>query len=135
MFKSVTTLFAALIASLVFVGSATTAGAGYGYGHRHHGCCRPIAPTYHYKTKKIYKNVTRYHDSWRKYVPRIHRIVNVTRYQPIINIHKVYRIHTDIVGVVHNRYEHRVQWLRPIKHVTASVRHYRHCGCSWHHHY
>jgi hypothetical protein len=136
MFKSITAVFAAVIAGSVLVGSATTASAGYGYGHRHHGCCGPIAPTYHYKTKRIYKHVTRYHDTWRtKYVPRIHRIVNVTRYQPIINIHKVNRIHTKIVGVVHNRYEHRAVWLRPIRYVSLSTRHYTHCGCSSHHHY
>jgi hypothetical protein len=136
MLKSVTALFGTLIAAWILVGSATSATAGSGYGHRHHGCCGPIPPTYHYKTKNIYKHVTRYSDVWRtRYVPRIHRIVHVTRYQPIINIHKVKRIHTKIVGVVHNRYQHVSQWLPAKKYVSVSVRHYTHCGCSSHSHY
>jgi hypothetical protein len=129
MFKSVTALSAALIVGLALVGSATDASAGY--RHHHHGCCGPIAPSYTYSTKKVYKNVTHYRDVHRtKYVKRIKRIIHVTRIQPIIHIHNVTRVHTRIVGVVHRVHQREVQYLPAKRYVTSSVVHLRpHCAC------
>lgn len=61
MLKFATALSAAPIMGWALVGSATTASAGY----RQKGCCGPIPPSYTYKTKKVYKNITRYRDVWR----------------------------------------------------------------------
>jgi hypothetical protein len=136
MLKSLTALFAALIAGFVLVGSATDASAGYGY-HRHKGCCGgPIPPTYIYKTHKVYKNVTRYSNVYRtKYVPRIHRIVYVNRIQPIIHVYKVKRVHTNIVGVVRNVKQYVTQRLPAKTYVTSRVSYSTHCACSYRHRY
>jgi hypothetical protein len=129
MLKFVTALSAALIIGWALVGSATTASAR----HRHHGCCGPIPPSYTYKTKKVYKNITRHHDVWRtRYVKRTKRIVHVTRIQPIVHVHNVTRVHTRIVGVVHPVHQRVTQWLPPRRYVTNSVVHLRpECGCSY----
>lgn len=128
MLKSVTALSAALIMGWALVGSATTASAGY----RHHGCCGPVPPSYTYKVKKVYKNITRHRDVWRtKYVKRTKRIVHVLRIQPIIHIHNVTRVHTKIVGVVYPVHQRVTQYLPAKKYVTNSVVHLRpQCGCS-----
>ena len=129
MLKLVTALSAALIAGAL-VGSATTASAG----GRHSGCCGPIPPSYTYKIKKVYKDVTRHRDVSRtKYVQRIKRIVHVTQIQPIIRVHSVTRVHTHIVGVVHPVHERVMQRLPARTYVTNSVVYLRpQCGCSSH---
>lgn len=128
MLRFVTALSAALIAGSALVGSATTASAG----GKHRGCCGPIPPSYTYKTKKIFKNVTHHRDVYRnKYVKRIKRIVHVTRIQPIVRVHNVTRVHTRIVGVVHPVHQRVTQWLPPRRYVTNSVVYLRpQCGCS-----
>lgn len=134
MLKSVSALIGALVVGWAIAGSATEASAY----HRHHGCCGPIPPSYYYHTKKVHKNVFHKHDVYRtKYVKRIHRIVHVTRIKPIVHVYNVTRVHTNIVGVVHNKYEHHTQWLPAKKIVTNRVVHLRpHCGCGGgHHHY
>jgi hypothetical protein len=133
MLKTVTALLGALIAAWVLVGSATEASAGYGY--RHHGCCGGghIRPTYTYKTIKVYKHFTRYHDVWRtKYVKRIHKYVHVTRFQPIYNIHVVKRIHHRIVARVYPVHVWKKVWLAPKKYYSYSVKNIG-CRCSYHH--
>jgi hypothetical protein len=129
MSKFATALCAALIIGWALVGSAATASAG----HRHHGCCGPLPPSYTYSTKNVYKNVTRHHDVYHtQYVPRTKRYVHVTRIQPIVHIHNVTRVHTNLVGVVHPVHEHATQWLPARTYVTNSVVHLRpNCGCSY----
>src|SRR5947209_7259054 len=98
MFKWVTALSAALFAAGAFISSATDASAHHRRGH---GCstCRPIPPSYSYKTKTLHKHVTRYRDvEHTRYVKRIHPIVHVTRIQPVVHVHRVTRVHTRIVG-------------------------------------
>jgi hypothetical protein len=128
MWKSVTSLSAALILGLALFGSATTANAGA----RSKGCCGPIPPSYTYKTKKVYKNVKSYRDVYRtKYVKRIKRVVHVTRIQPIIRVHKVTRVHTRIVGVVHPVHRRVTKVLPAKRYVTSSVVHLRpKCACA-----
>jgi len=129
MLKSVTALLVALIVGSGLVGSATTANAG----HRHHGgCCGPIAPSYVYKVKRVFKSITHHRDVYHvKYVKRIKRIIHVTRIQPIIRIHNVTRVHTNIVGVVHTVHQHTTQVLPAKRYVTNSVVHLRPtCGCA-----
>lgn len=129
MLKLVTALSGALIVGWALVGSATDANAG----HRRHGCCGPIPPSYTYKTKKVHKHVTRYRDVHRtKYVKRIKPIVHVTRLQPVLHVHKVTRVHTRIVGVVHPVHQHVTQVLPPMRYVTSSVVYLRpQCGCAY----
>lgn len=129
MSKFVTALSAVLIAGWALVGSATIANAG----HRGHGCCGPIPPSYTYKTKKLYKNITHYRDVHRtKYVKRIKRIVHVTRIQPVVHVHNVTRVHTRIVGVVYPVHERVTQFLPPQRYVTNSVVYLRpQCGCGY----
>ena len=96
MLKFGTALVAALIIGWGLVGSATTASAR----HHHRGCCGPLPPSYSYSTKNVHKHITRHHDVYRtRYVKRIKRYVHVTRIQPIVHIHNVKRVHTNIVGV------------------------------------
>src|SRR3979411_2808444 len=107
MLKFVTALFAALIIGWALVGSATTASAR----HRHHGCCGPLPPSYTYKTRNVYKNITRHHDVWRtRYVKRIKPIVHVTRIRPIVHVHNVTRVHTKLVGGAHLGPTRETQW-------------------------
>jgi hypothetical protein len=132
MLKFVTALAGALVAGLALAGSATDASAGY--GHRRHGCCGPIAPTYHYHNKIVKKNVWRHHNLWRtKYVPRIHRIVEVTRIRPIIHVHDVTHVHHKIVGVVRPVHQHMTQWLPAHTYVTHKRFDTWSCGCSYRH--
>ena len=130
MLKFGSALFAALIMAWALVGSAATASAGH---HRHHGCCGPIPPSYTYKTKNVYKHITRHHDVYRtRYVKRIKRYVHVTRIQPIVHIHNVKRVHTNIVGVVHPVHERATQWLPARTYTTSSTVYLRpECGCSY----
>ena len=129
MLKFATALSAAVIIGWALVGSATSASAG----HRNHGCCGPIPPSYTYKTKNVYKNITRHHDVYRtKYVKRTKRIVHVTRIQPIVHVHNVTRVHTNIVGVVHPVHQRVTQYLPARTYVTNSVVHLRpECGCGY----
>jgi hypothetical protein len=131
MLKFVTALSAALIIGWASVGTATTANAGY----RHHGCCGPIAPSYTYKTKKVYKNVTRYRDVYRtRYVKRIKRYVHVTRIQPVIYVHNVKRVHTNIVGVVYPVHQRVTQYLPAKTYARNSTVYLRpQCACSSYH--
>jgi hypothetical protein len=129
MSKFVTALSAALIVGWTLVGSATDASAG----HRHKGCCGPIPPSYTHKTKTVHKHVTHYRDVQRtRYVKRIKPIVHVTRIQPVVHVHKVTRVHTRIVGVVHPVHRHVTQVLPPMHYVTSSVVYLRpQCGCAF----
>ena len=131
MLKFVTALSAALIIGWALVGSATTASAG-GYGYGKSGCCGPLPPSYTYKTKKVYKNITRYRDVYRtKYVKRTKRYVHVTRIQPIIHIRNVKRVHTRMVGVVYPVH-HRVTQYLPAKTYSTHSTVYLgpRCACS-----
>ena len=129
MLKSVTALSAALIVAGALVSSASPASARH---NRHHGCCGPLPPSYTYKTKNVYKHVTRHHDVWRtRYVKRIKPIVHVTRIQPIVHVHNVTRVHTNVVGVVHPVHYRATQWLPPRVYATNSVVHLPpNCGCG-----
>ena len=128
MSRFVTALAAALIAAAAFAASGTTASAGY----RGHGCCGPVAPSYTYKTKKVFKNVTRYRDVHRtRYVQRIKRIVHVTRVQPVVHVHNVTRVHTHVVGVVRPVHHRQIQVLPVRTYATNSVVYLRpQCGCG-----
>jgi hypothetical protein len=130
MLRFATALSAALMIGWALVGSASPASAGY---HRHHGCCGPLPPSYSYKTRNVYKNVTRHHDVYRtRYVKRIKPIVHVTRIQPIVHVHNVTRVHTNLVGVVYPVHHRVTQWLPARHYVTNSVVHLRpNCGCSY----
>lgn len=132
MLKLVSALFAGLIAGWALVGSTTTASAHY----RHYGCCGPVAPSYIFKTKKVYKNYTHVRNVWRtKYVKRNHLIVHVTRIQPIVHVHNITRVHTKVVGMVRNVHVWKTKYLPAKKYYTNQVVHLRpHCACS-HHHY
>jgi hypothetical protein len=130
MLRFATALPAALIVGWALVGSASPASAGY---HRHHGCCGPLPPSYSYKTRNVYKNVTRHHDVYRtRYVKRIKPIVHVTRIQPIVHVHNVTRVHTNLVGVVYPVHHYVTQVLPTRTYATNSTVYLRpHCGCSY----
>lgn len=131
MSRFVALVSAALAAGWVAFAAPTAANAG----HRGCGKCGgPIAPSYTYKTKKVFKTVKHYRDVTRtKYVQRTHHIVHVTKVQPIIRVHNVTRIHTQIVSVVRPVHQ-RVTKVLPAKRiVTNSVVHLRPtCGCKAH---
>ena len=129
MSKFVTALAATLVAAWAVVGSATTASAHH---HRGHGCCGPVPPSYTYKTRKVFKDVTRYRDVHRtKYVQRIKRVVHVTRVQPVVHVHNVTRVHTHVVGVVHPVHQRVVRVLPVRVYATNSVVYLRpQCGCG-----
>jgi hypothetical protein len=128
MSKFVTALCVALIGGWALVGSATDANAG-----KRRGCpgCGPLPPSYTYKTKVVHKHVTRYRDAYRtKYFKRIKPIIHVTRIQPVVHVHKVTRVHTRLVGVVHPIHRRVIHVLPPRHHVTSSVVYLRpQCGC------
>lgn len=126
MLKAGSALFAALIFGWTLVGSAATANAG-----QRRGCCGPLPPSYTYKTKNVYKNITRHHDVYRtKYVKRIKPIVHVTRIQPIVRVHNVTRVHTNIVGVVYPVHQRLTEYLPARRYETNSVVYLRpSCGC------
>jgi hypothetical protein len=128
MLKIATALSAALIVAGSLVGSADPANAR----HRR-GCCGPLPPSYTYKTKHVYKHVTRHHDVWRTgYVKRIKPIIHVTRIQPILHVHNVTRVHTNLVGVPYPVHHRVTQWLPPRTYMTSSVIHLRpNCGCGY----
>jgi hypothetical protein len=130
MLRFVASVSAALVVGWVLVASPTAANAG------HHSCgkCGPIAPTYTYKTKKVFKTVKHYRDvTQTKYVQRTHRIVHVTKIQPVIRVHNVTRIHTQIVPVVHPVHQ-RVTKVLPAQRIVVNsvVRLRPTCGCAAH---
>jgi len=131
MLRLVASVSAALAVGWVLVASPTAANAG----HRGCGKCGgPIAPSYTYKTKKVFKTVKHYRDVTRtKTVQRTHRIVHVTKIQPIIRVHNVTRIHTQIVPVVHTVHQRVTKVLPAKKFVTNSVVRLKPtCGCAAH---
>jgi hypothetical protein len=58
---------------------------------------------YHDVNKVAYKDITN-----TRYVRHINRIVNVTRVQPIVNVHTVTRVHNEVVARVHTQVVPRV---------------------------
>ena len=132
MLRFATALSAALIIGWALLGSASPASAHH-HRHHHHGCCGPLPPSYTYKTRNVYKNITRHHDVYHtRYVKRIKPIVHVTRIQPIVHVHNVTRVHTNLVGVVHPVHHRVTQWLPARTYVTNSVVHLPpNCGCSY----
>src|SRR5258708_16391745 len=128
MLKFSTALSAALIIGWALVGSATTASAR----HHYRGCCGLLPPSYTYSTKNVYKHITRHHDVYRtRYVKRIKRYVHVTRIQPIVHVHDVKRVHTNLVGVVHPVYQQVTQYLPARTYHTSSTVYLRpECGCG-----
>src|ERR1700709_1341173 len=113
MIKSAFALLTMLIASLVLAGSATTASAHYRH-YGHHGCCGPGPPSYVYKSVPKIRPITRYHDVARtNFFYRPHRIVHVTRVQPIVYVHTVTRVHHHLVGIVRPVYQHVTEYLPP----------------------
>src|SRR6201990_2577712 len=108
MLKLGTALSAALIIGWALVGCASPASAR----HHHLGCCGPLPPSYTYKTKNVYKHITRHHDVYRtRYFKRIKPIVHVTRIQPIVHVHNVTRVHTRLGGVPYPVHHRVTQWL------------------------
>lgn len=131
MIKFATALIPALAAGWMLAGSATSADAGYGYS----GCCGggPLPPTYHYKTKPVHHFKTRYLDrNVYRHVPRLHRVVYVTRVQPIIHTHLVTRVHHHTVFYTQNTYQHATQYLPPIHYTSGSTKNYYDCSCQSH---
>ena len=128
MIKLVTALAVSLTAGWVLAGSATSASA-----HSYHpGCnCGPNSPSRYYKTVHPAKFMTRYHDvSVTKHVHRIHRVINVTRVQPIIHIHEVTRVHHHTMVYTSNAYEHVIQQLPPMHVMSYSTQNYFDCSCG-----
>jgi hypothetical protein len=114
MLKTMSALFAVLVAGWVLFGSVTNASAGYGNGSSH--------TTYVYRTVHPVSHVTRYHDVWRtNYAYRVHRVVHVTRVRPIVYVHVVTRVHHHDVAIVRHVNVYRTQYLPARKIVTHSV--------------
>lgn len=129
MIKSLSVIFAAVIAGSALVGSATDASAG-----RRHGCCGtgPIPPVYHTKHKTVHKHITRYRDVSRThYVHRTRRIIHVLKIRPVLHVHKVLRVHHHKVAVIHNKHQHVTKWLPRHKIVTRSVQNFWDCRCHY----
>jgi hypothetical protein len=119
--KSVTALFAALIAGFLLIGSPTNASAH---------------TIYVYRTVHVVKNVWRVHNIWRtRYVHRIRRVVHVTRIRPIIRVHVVTRIHYRTVAIVRHVNVWVTHRLRPRYIVVHSVVRIWHHHRWWHHHH
>ena len=128
MIKVVTAMAVSLTAGWVLAGSATGASArGY-----YPGCnCGPNSSSRYYKTVHPAKFVTRYHDvSVTKHEHRIHRVINVTRVQPIIHIHQVTRVHHHTVILTRNAYEYVTQQAAPRYVTTYSTQNYYDCSCG-----
>jgi hypothetical protein len=86
MLKVASSLFAIMIVGWVLVDSAGEANA---------------RTKYVYRTVHEVTNVTRYRDTWRtSYVERVHRVVHVTRIQPVVHVHVVNLIHVRTVAAV-----------------------------------
>src|SRR3954454_15718403 len=127
MLKAVTALSATVIAGWALVGSATDASAHY----RHHGCCGPIAPTYHVHNKVIHKLQALSRRVTYPLRAPYPRIIDITRIRPIIHISDVTRIHHHKVALVHPRHEHHTQWLPARKYVTHSYQNTWDCRCEY----
>jgi hypothetical protein len=114
MLRTVSVLFAVLVAGCVLFGSSTNARADYGNRGGH--------TTYIYRTVHKVSHVTRYRDVWRThYVYRVHRYVHVTRIRPIIYVHVVTRVHHHYVAVVRHVNVWKTERLPARKIVTHSV--------------
>ena len=132
MIKVVTALTAALVAGWVVAGSATSASAHYrGPSSPRCHACGPLPTTVHVNTVHTSKSYTRYHDeSVYRHVPRYHRIVTVTRIQPVVHILNVTRIHHRTVYFVKDTYAHRTEHLPPLTYERSAVVNIYHKGCG-----
>jgi hypothetical protein len=79
------------------------------------------------------KSYTRYHDkSVYRHVPRYHRIVTITRIQPIVHILNVTRVHHHTVYFVRDTYANETVHLRPLTYMRSSVVNSYDGGCGCH---
>ena len=77
------------------------------------------------------KSLTRYHDKLvYKHVLRVHRVVNVTRVQPIIHIHDITRVHHRTIVRINDVYSRVTQQLMPIRTIEYSTQNYYDCNCG-----
>ena len=128
MIKLVTVMAAALVAGWVMVGSATNANAKSGRATCSH--CRPIAPTVHINTVYKYKTKTVvFSETKTKRVPRLHKIINVTRIQPVIRMHKVLVVHHHTIYYTKDYRVSKVERLPAITHTDFSMRSTYDCQC------
>lgn len=122
-------LFAATAATLVagwmVLGSSDRASARAGCAG-----CGPIAPTVHVHTVYNYRTRTiRLNRSVTSYAPRYHRIVNITRIQPVIDVRRITTIHHHTVYYRKDLHFSRVERLPAMTFTTSSFRSTYDCGC------
>lgn len=122
-------LFAA--AAAIFVAGWMVLGSAGGAKARI-GCrtCGPLAPTvrvhtvYNYRTRTIHLN-----RSVTNYAPRYHRIIDVTRIQPVVDVHRITTTHHHTVFFRKDIHSARVERLPVMTFVTSSSRATYDCRC------
>jgi hypothetical protein len=83
-----------------------------------------VNTVYRYNTVQQVHNVTQYNDVHHtQYVKNIHRIVDVTRVEPVIHTNVVTRIHDRPVFSVRNEYVHQTMMLPTRTSTTSRVMH------------
>jgi hypothetical protein len=83
-----------------------------------------VNTVYRYNTVQQVRNVTQYNDVHRtQYVRNIHRIVDITRVEPVIHTNVVTRIHDRPVFSVRNEYVQRTTMLPTRTTMTSRVMH------------
>ena len=128
MIKTLTVMVAAFVAGWVMVGSASVASARSGAGTCGH--CRPLAPTVHVNTVFKYKTKTAtLSETKTKRVARYHKIINITRIQPVIRMHKVLVVHHHTIYYTKDYRVSKVERLPAITHTDFSMRSTYDCRC------
>ena len=125
MSRLLTATVATLVAGWLVLGSPDAAEARSRCAN-----CGLIAPTVHVHTVYNYKTKTIHLDrSVTKYKPRYHRVVNVTRVQPIIDIRKIIVTHHHIVYFRKDVRVNKIEHLPVMTFSTSSYRSTYDCKC------
>ena len=133
MIRLMSVAVAMVFAGWLVVGSTANASAGPYHHLRHCLPCGPLPTTVHVHISHTNKSYTRYHDrAVYQHVPRYHRIVTITKIQPIVHIYDVTRIHHHKVYYVQDTYAHETMHLPPITYVHPSVINTYDGGCGCH---
>ena len=123
--RLLTALVATFFAGWMVVGLSDAARARSGCGN-----CGPIAPTVHVHTVYNYKTRTvRLNRSVTRYEPRYHKVVNITRVQPVIDIQKITVTHHHTVYYRKDVRVNKVEYLPAMTFVTPSFRSTYDCRC------
>ena len=131
MSKTLPATIGALALGLGFGMFGLTTSASAHHGGYYPGCHCGGGTSYKVRTVHPVSNVFHHHDrSVYNHVTKYHRVVTITRIQPIIKVHNSTTIHHHTIVSVRDVYASKTEHLHPIVYTTSSVHSTYDCHCG-----